>query len=461
MNEIQASFSNYNHLNKQDAVQQKAKELQQLLDSLSTLNEKSNSLGKNQMLTDIHQLSSSVDTLFKSSTYSHENFVTLSQHVIDFFSKYEHELLFEKFEDLIDFSKKRKKKPSIQDYLTANLQYAGSWTLKATGTPAKQAPSKMDSSNSLLNEKHKPRQFSKLLDQDQQDHDSPRDLTYFPAEYIPRLPQNNLGEIVAFTLAQDIYFESFSSMPTGKSPTHNPDISAQLPSLLISDLSTDEIYESILAILNKGSLTEDDIYKLLQLLSEGGLQLISMLSPPEIQHIINEIEESIEQLITNSTSLENILVLIAHVQQFSTSPLGQLTDLSLPDDMMDSVSDSSSAPFPITPISIEPLYSDNNVDTEPPQPNSFISDVNKPNSIDEQVAGATAIAAKKQFVSETTNAHSEPLVDIEKRNLLNSLGSSLSRFLESKQEQFADHLLELLIDTMSDKLSDLLNDSLQ
>ncbi len=56
MNEIQSSFSNYNHLNKQDVVQEKAKELQKLLDSLSTLNEKSNSLGKNQLLTDIHQL---------------------------------------------------------------------------------------------------------------------------------------------------------------------------------------------------------------------------------------------------------------------------------------------------------------------------------------------------------------------------------------------------------------------
>ena len=74
-------------------------------------------------------MAKSIESTLKSNQPSNQSFMELSQKIVEFFTTHEHEALFEQFEELNDFSKKRKKKSSLTQFITAQMQHAGTWAL--------------------------------------------------------------------------------------------------------------------------------------------------------------------------------------------------------------------------------------------------------------------------------------------------------------------------------------------
>ena len=280
-------------------------------------------------------------------------------------------------------------------------------------------------------------------------------MEYIPSEHIPRLPQNNLGEVLAFSIAKDISFESFDSISSGATISTPPELSASTPSIMATDMSVEEIYDAITALLNKVILTEDDIFKLLQLLSEGGLQLIGMMPSTEIQDIVNTIDDSISDIAQKSDSIENVMALMALIQQFAGTDIGQLANIPLIETQL---TDDNSAEFssiqPTAQLNIQPLYTEaSETSIEPPR-----IETERADALDEQIAGSQL--TKKQASIEFKSSSEFNELDTDKVNSVKELGSVILKLSESKQEIFADKMLEMLIHVMSNKLDSVLSDSL-
>tara|TARA_A100001015_G_C15007940_1_gene721655 strand:- start:840 stop:2237 length:1398 start_codon:yes stop_codon:yes gene_type:complete len=455
MSELSINFSQGDSLKTSSSVQKKTEQLKNLLNSFKAIGENSKSTLNGDLFKDINKLSHSIDKLLNTSqnpAQNHQSFIEISQTTLEFFTKHEHEMLFEQFEELNDFAKKRKKKPSMQEFITASLQHVGVWTLN-TNQISTQRVSESNNSPSTSNEqKGKQRHFSSVLEQSGKDNDVNGKLNYIPAELIPRLPQNNLGEILAFSIAQDVSFESFHTTHSGGQMIQSTDISSQAPTIMATSMSVDEIYDAISAILNKVILTEDDIFRLLQLLSEGGLQLIGIMPQTEVQDIINTIDDSIQDIAQKSTSLESIMALLAHIQQFSGTDIGQLANIpKLEESFSQGLSTQQSGIQNSVSLNIEPLY-DDDLSEESNQTYSLNKN-NEPDAIDEQVAGAQSIS-KKTIDSISVDLHSDKVQSIK------DLGSTLLKLSHSKQEQFADKMLETLINVMTKKLDQVLDSSL-
>ncbi len=453
MNEININFSQGESVKANSQLQQKTEQLKKLLTSFKSLGESSKLAVNGDLFNDINKLTQSLDKMLQpnqNTNNTHQSFIEISQKTLEFFTNHEHEMLFEQFEELNDFAKKRKKKPSMQEFITASLQNVGIWTLNTNKIPVHRVQESNESNSSGMGQRGKNRAFDSIYEKCNKDENCVGSLNYVPADLIPRLPNNNLGEILAFSISKDISFESFHSTSSGGAILENPDISSQTPSMMATSMSVNEIYDAISALLNKVILTEDDIFKLLQLLSEGGLQLIGMMPQAEIQDIINTIDDSISDIAQKSSSIENIMALLAHIQQFSGTDLGQLANIPLIESQFsDDVSQESTPIQNAIPLTIKPLYDDTNSDTMP------ISETiqNEPDAIDEQVAGAQSAQKNSNSLS---NSNFEESLSSDKIESIKDLGSTLLKFSESKQEIFADKMLEMLIHVMSKKLKLLL-----
>ena len=457
MSELSINFSQGESVKANSQLQQKSEQLKKLLDSFKNLGESSKSAVNGDLFKDINHMTKSLDSILQpnqQSSNSHQSFMDLSQQTLEFFVKHEHEMLFEQFEELNDFAKKRKKKPSMQEFITASLQNVGIWTLNTNKTPEPKIQDTKESNSSNMNQKGK-RSFDSVYNNAKKDKSCTGSLEYIPSEHIPRLPQNNLGEVLAFSIAKDISFESFDSISSGATISTPPELSASTPSIMATDMSVEEIYDAITALLNKVILTEDDIFKLLQLLSEGGLQLIGIMPSTEIQDIVNTIDDSISDIGQKSDSIENVMALMALIQQFAGTDIGQLANIPLIETQL---TDNTSAEFssiqPTAQLHIQPLYTEAS-ETSIVQPRI---ETERADALDEQIAGSQL--TKKQASIEFKSSSEFNELDTDKVSSVKELGSVILKLSESKQEVFADKMLEMLIHVMSNKLDSVLSDSL-
>ena len=436
----------------------KAKEsrLSSLIESFEKLGSNANQLSKDNLFGDIKDLSKNLHKLQGSNT-SFETFTQVSQKALDFFTKHEHESLFEQFESLNEFSKKRKKRPNIQEYISASLQHSGIWqlnTAKGSDNPTNkiQAPQGTKQAHQANSDSRKFNGLIKQLDDDERlDHYDPC-LQFVPTSFLPNLPHNNLSEIIAFAIAQDITFESFHSIQKSGQLISNPDLDAKGIAVTSMDMSVEEIYEMIQAILNKVILTEEDIFILMQLIGEGGIQLIGFMPNNILEEIASVVDESIQSIANNLTSVEDILALLAHIQEFSQSGVCTQLDVFNLDIDTDSIDN----------ISVESRHLQiNQLHTSTDSTSSTSLDIAiDPVETAEQVSGAQSYQLPLDPNTSQRDAKDDVYISDTKVTALQRMGESLLNLSNQSKEQFCSGVLQVLIDVMTAKLDEILGESL-
>ena len=259
-----------------------------------------------------------------------------------------------------------------------------------------------------------------------------------------------------FSVSKDVNFESFGSIKGSSEKIPHPDISADIPNMDSLSLSVDEIYDAIVAILNKVILTEDDLFILMQLIGEGGLQLVGFMPQNMLQEIMSSIEESIKDMVNLTSSPETILVLLAQIQQFSNSDLGQLIDMPRFDEsLINQAKPTASEHFPQTHLPIHTLYDTDNISSE------VIKDTTireEPDNVDEQLAGAMSYQNKANLNIES-NTDLPDILPPEKVSSIKQLGNYY-KTIKSKQDQLVSKTLDTLLKIIHQEVESILDKSL-